>query len=317
MVNAFSFACTACGKCCNTPPSMSLAELFTHRDRFIGCLAIGRVPRKRQGERLRVGRHERVLDAADIAAFDSIADTLLYRAGDSFSITTQGYDYPSVARCPALRDDGHCAIHFSGKPLTCEVVPLDPLVPDTLQHLVLAARTQSSAYVGANCIQEGERDDAPLFVDGSRIVDANAQNALTRRRDALAKEREVWGQAVFESLRQDLFNSPAALARIPVNGFLTISIVPALLAVAGTSARCRELTVDYIDSQIALIGRSIAQALLRRRLDDRPVTQELRGFANAYQRAKALLAAPPAGRYHQRDALFVASIEAYLSGAVH
>jgi Fe-S-cluster containining protein len=28
MVNAFSFACSACGKCCNSPPEMTLAELF-------------------------------------------------------------------------------------------------------------------------------------------------------------------------------------------------------------------------------------------------------------------------------------------------
>lgn len=315
MVNAFSFACSACGKCCNTPPSMTLAELFRHRDLFIGCLAIGRVPRKREGERLRVGSHESMLDATDIAAFDSIADTLLHRAGETFSITMQGYDYPSVARCPALEDDGRCAIHFSGKPVTCEVVPLDPLVPDRLQHLVLAARNQGSAYFGANCIQEGEHVDAALLVADGDIVDTGAKDALTRRRSALGKEREVWGRAVFESLRKDLFNSPAALARIPAGGFLTISIVPALLAVASTSERCRQLSIDYIDSQIALIGRCIEQALSRRRLDDRPVTQELRGFVSAYQRAKALLAVPLPADYQRSDAPLAAKVETYLSGA--
>jgi Fe-S-cluster containining protein len=315
MVNAFSFACSACGKCCNTPPSMTLAELFRHRDLFIGCIAIGRVPRKREGERLRVGSHESVLDADDIAAFDSIAETLLHCAGETFSITTQGYDYPSVARCPALEDDGRCAIHFTGKPVTCEVVPLDPLVPDRLQHLVLAARNQSGAYFGANCIQEGEHADATLLVSNGHVVDISARDALTRRRSALAKEREVWGKAVFESLRKDLFNSPAALARIPADGFLTISIVPAILAVASTSERCRQLSIDYVDSQIALIGRCIEQALSRRRLDDRPVTQELRGFSNAYQRAQALLAVPLAAEYQRGDASFASNVETYLSGS--
>ncbi len=294
---------------------MALPELFRHRDRFIGCLAIGRVPRRRIGERVRVGRHEAVLDEADIAAFDSIADTLLYRSGDTFSIMTQGYDYPSLARCPALADDGRCAIHLNGKPVTCEVVPLDPLVPDTLQHLVLAGRNLSASYLGADCIQEGERADATLIVAESRIEDANAKDALARRRSALEREREVWGRAVFESLRKDLFDSPAALARIPPGGFLTISIVPALLAVAGGSARCRQLCLDYIDSQLALIDRSIERALLRRRLDDRPVTQELRGFAQAYQRAKALLATPlPAIGPDSSAPSSLSTIEAYLSG---
>ena len=295
---------------------MSLPELFRHRDRFIGCLAIGRVPRRRIGERVRVGGHEAVLDEADIAAFESIADTLLHHAGDTFSIMTQGYDYPSLARCPALADDGRCAIHLNGKPVACEVVPLDPLVPDTLQHLVLAGRNQSASYLGADCIQEGERADAALMTAEGEIKDANARDALARRRRALEREREVWGRAVFESLRKDLFDSPAALARIPPRGFLTISIVPALLAVASTSARCRQLCLDYIDSQLALIDRSIEQALLRRRLDDRPVTQELRGFAHAYQRAQTLLGTPlPAMEVESGTPSSLSPIEAYLSGA--
>ncbi|SMG51152.1 hypothetical protein [Paraburkholderia susongensis] len=291
MVNTFSFACSACGQCCNSPPSMTLAELFAHRDLFIGCIAIGRVPRRRPGERLRAGSHEAVLDEADCTAFDAIAGTLLHRAGDNiFSITAQGFDYPSLARCPALADDGRCAIHLHGKPLTCEVVPLDPLVPDGLQNLVLAERGHSAVYLGSACIQEGERDNAALLFAQGRIVDAQARDALMRRRRALEQERVVWTQAVFEALRKDLFDSPAALARIPAGGFLTISIVPALLTLAQSSARCRELCIGYIDSQLALIERSIERALLRRRLDDRPVTQQLRGFANAYRHARAALA---------------------------
>ncbi|WP_286162175.1 hypothetical protein [Burkholderia sp. WP9] len=305
---------------------MSLPELFRHRDRFIGCIAIGRVPRRHMGERIRVGQHEAVLDEADSAAFESIAGTLLHRAGDTFSIMTQGYDYPSLARCPALAEDGRCAIHLNGKPLMCEVVPLDPLVPDRLQHLVLAGRNQSASYIGADCIQEGERADATLMIAQGEIKDAKAREALARRRHDLEREHEVWGRAVFESLRKDLFESPAALARIPPGGFLTISIVPALLAVAGISARCRQLCLDYIDSQLALIDRSIEQALSRRRLEDRPVTQELRGFAQAYQRAKALLAAPlrtplpiplPAVEPEIGTPSSLSNTEAYLSGADH
>ncbi|MFB9126465.1 hypothetical protein ACFFYR_26120 [Paraburkholderia dipogonis] len=126
----------------------------------------------------------------------------------------------------------------------------------------------------------------------------------------------MWGRAVFESLRKDLFDSPAALARIPRGGFLTISIVPALLAGASTSARCRQLCLDYIDSQLALIDHNIEQALLRRRLDDRAVTQELRGFAQAHHRAKALLSKPlPAMDVESSAPSSMSSIAAYLSGA--
>ncbi|WP_429573158.1 hypothetical protein [Paraburkholderia sp. UCT70] len=257
-----------------------------------------------------------MLDEADCAGSEALADTLLYRAGDTFSIVAQGFDYPSLARCPALADDGRCAIHLQGKPLTCEVVPLDPLLPNSLQHLVLAERGDSAVYVGSACIQEGKRDDAALLVDEGRLADPHAEDALARRRRALEQERAIWTQAVFDALRADLFDSPAALARIPAGGFLTISLVPALLCVAAVSSRCRELCIDYIDSQLALIERSIAQALTRRRLDDRPVTQQLRGFANAYQHAKARLVDVAAVERRNGKRAARPDVEAYLSSSV-
>jgi len=296
---------------------MALPELFRHRDRFVGCIAIGRVTRRRAGERVTFGAHYHVLDDADVAAFDTLADALLHRspllADQSFSIATQGFDYPSLACCPALADDGLCAIHTNGKPSLCEAVPLDPMVPDSMQHVVLAARNASSAYFGANCIREGEAvqhgegcegtatasNDAHVrvhivtLVANGRVQDASAQEAVQRRRAQLALDREFWGRTVFELLRGELFDSPVALARIPADGYLTISLVPALLAVARYSDACRVECVAYIDSQLALIERNVKHALQRRRPDDRPVTRELRAFADAYAHAKDLLAHPP------------------------
>lgn len=300
MVNSYAFACTACGKCCNSPPAMALPELFRHRELFVGCLAISRTPRRRAGERLRVGRVEHVLSETEAAACDALGSSLLHAAGGRhdgfFNLLAQGYDYPSLARCPALQDDGRCAIHFSGKPLQCEVVPLDPLLPDSLQHLALAGRSIGAAYIGADCIQAGERSDMATMVGDGLIHDAAASDVIARRRQMLALEQEIWGRAVFASLRRELFDAPDVLARIPVDGFLTISIVPALLAVADISERCRQLSLAYIDSQLTLIEKKIGQALLRRRLDERPHTRELRGFSDACLRAREVLRARPQGR---------------------
>jgi hypothetical protein len=41
--DTWSFHCSACGKCCNSPPPMSVPELFYHQRRFIGCLTVRRV----------------------------------------------------------------------------------------------------------------------------------------------------------------------------------------------------------------------------------------------------------------------------------
>ncbi|MDR6497277.1 hypothetical protein J2785_000419 [Burkholderia ambifaria] len=53
MVDTYLLGCNACGRCCNSAPTLSLRELFRHRHRFVGALTIRRVPKRRIGERRR------------------------------------------------------------------------------------------------------------------------------------------------------------------------------------------------------------------------------------------------------------------------
>ncbi|WP_321945578.1 YkgJ family cysteine cluster protein [Paraburkholderia sp. J10-1] len=281
----YALACTACGKCCNSAPSMSLAELLRHGERFVGCLAIGRQPVRRA--------REHRLAAADAVAIDELSQSLFHRSAafgsDWIVLTLQGYDYPSLGRCAALADDGRCTLHETGKPAMCAAVPLDPLLPDRLQTRVLEGRRESAQWLGADCIRTtATAGAAPLVLEG-RVADAEA---LARFRGALVFERGVWRDAVFASLHEAAADLRGALARLGAGGHLTVSLVPALMAAARVSARCRELCVAYIDNQVALIERTVEAALVRRRLDDRPVTRELRGFAQAYAGARELLVAP-------------------------
>ncbi|OXH91625.1 flagellin N-methylase, partial [Burkholderia multivorans] len=74
MVDTYALACNACGRCCNSAPTLSLRELFRHRARFVGALTIHRVPKRQIGERWRAGEREHVLDADDVAACDALAE---------------------------------------------------------------------------------------------------------------------------------------------------------------------------------------------------------------------------------------------------
>jgi len=40
VVDDYRFACNACGRCCNSAPTLSLRELFRHRRRFVGALTV-------------------------------------------------------------------------------------------------------------------------------------------------------------------------------------------------------------------------------------------------------------------------------------
>ena len=302
MVDDYRLACNACGRCCNSAPTLSLRELFRHRHVFVGALTIRRMPKRRSGEPTRTGRRDDVPDADDVAASDALANRLFHRAtgtGDEWiALTLQGYDYPSLARCPALADDGRCSVH-ADKPSICSAVPLDPMLPDSLQSRVLAGRRDETAWLGANCIVRADDEDTAA-VDTARAIplvkagEVADRAALDTFRASLIFERAVWRDAVFASLIDGGPQVRRALSRLAPGAYLTMSIVPVLLAAASVSGHCRALCIDFIDAQRTLIDTRVEAALARRRVDDRPATRELRGFADAPERARHALAAMPA-----------------------
>jgi Fe-S-cluster containining protein len=243
----WSFHCSACGKCCNSPPQLSVPELFHHQHRFIGCLAIRRV--------FRPGGTE-----IDTRAFSELADALLHRLPDSagggnVQLVTQAHAVTMAdeERCPALGDDMRCEIHDTGKPAACSVVPFDALVPDRMQHLVLSERRREASYLGADCIVPGTRPGFARVTRRLAVVDPTFADALARRRRDLLIDRRMWGDAVFRMLLPDLFHNPAALARVPPGGFLVMDLAPVLIVLAQASARSRARCLAYLEAQAALI----------------------------------------------------------------
>jgi len=200
-------------------------ELFHHQHRFIGRLAIRRVRR---------------LESSDPNA---PLDVLL---------VTHAWHDERRARCPALADDGRCSLEADRKPLVCTLAPLDALVPDALQARVLAVRARDAAFFEADCLVTGERPGFAPLVRRLRVVDLEAQRTLARRREALALEKRFWGTHVFRLLEPGLFSQPAELAKIPPDGFMSLSIAPVLMVVAEASTRCRARCVEYLDAQLAL-----------------------------------------------------------------
>lgn len=285
------FHCNACGQCCNSAPAMSLPELLRHRDRFIGTLAVGLLARLPAGARIADGAAGRALDAADAAELAALQDALFHRsarfAGQLLSIETQAWDYPSLARCPALGEDGGCAVHGPDKPAMCRVVPLDPHLPDRLQGPGLMARRAAATWSGAACIQTGAAAPYRPLVRRERVQDEGYAADLARRRADLAEDKRRWGRAVFGLLDAEL----AGAGRLAPGGCLVLPLAPVLAVLAAEGAAARADCIGYIDAQLPLIESAIAGALARKRPQDRAGTAQLRGFAQAYARQRRLLAA--------------------------
>lgn len=239
-----SFLCSMCGGCCNSAPQLSLPELFHHQTRFIGCLAIRRLPRE--------------------AEVQSLAERLLFRVEgaegpDYVLLAAQAFDDPARGSCPALAEDKRCSIELDRKPKNCRSVPLEALLPDHQQRAVLARRAREAAFFGADCIVVGRRPGHLPLLDDVTLA-SDAESALEARRQELSDDKRFWGRAVFELLRPELFDHQERVAKLPVDGFFLMSLAPALALIASASARCRKRCIGFLNAQIELtaevLGRS-------------------------------------------------------------
>ncbi|HMJ15776.1 MAG TPA: hypothetical protein VK524_30375 [Polyangiaceae bacterium] len=185
----FSFHCSACGKCCNSPPQAALPELFQHQQRFIGCLTVRRMP------------------AAQTRDTDALFRRVLHPVSSGrewIQLATQAYD-DQRERCPALADDGRCALHHDRKPAVCAVVPLEAWLPDSAQAGILRTRRQ----------QAGRR--RPAHCRSS----TNSESSTTRPRErspedgATSNRRSECGAARSHPSLERALTAPLASARTP------------------------------------------------------------------------------------------------------
>jgi len=257
-------------------------ELFHHQERFFGCLTLRRV--------------RRITSGPDLAAYDALANTLLHRvafdAEYDLLIATQAFDAGSSARCPALGDDGGCAVHRDRKPAVCRVVPLDALVPDALQHQVLAERAQDALDWGADCIAPGIRAGFEPLTRRLAVVNDSARQALRAHRESLADERRFWGKAVFRVLEDDLFRDAARVRALPSVGFFALSLAPVLMVIGVASERCRRRTLAFLDAQLWLARRTLERASRDGDPQDDALAR-LAAFARTHAELRAALAASP------------------------
>jgi hypothetical protein len=121
----------------------------------------------------------------------------------------------------------------------------------------------------------------PLIQDGKLQHAARRSVEVSRRQ--LELDRRFWGDAVFRLLPEALLDS----ALVPVDGFLSMSIAPALTVVARLSEGCRERCLRYLEAQT----RTIDTALGRLPAHAAQAHRQLSGFReNATTLHRVLLA---------------------------
>lgn len=282
-------SCNACGRCCDSGPSLSLHELLTHEHALIGCLALRKVRRLRVGDAV-TRLHRATLD--DALAAKQLADALYYRAQPGadydLELTLHAFSYASSPSCPALTPDQRCSLHGPDKPLSCQCVPFDPALPDVLQRWVLSERGQEAHAWGADCITHSPPELPQPVISRLRVLDPHRPTLAAWRQQRIA-DRALWGEAVFAQLHGALASNH--FAAVPSAGFLLLSPVLLLAHLARSGSDARRRVQQFLCAQAPLMTQTLQAALERKDRADRADTQLLRALLDKNNQLHAQLEA--------------------------
>jgi Fe-S-cluster containining protein len=201
------FACTACGKCCNRSPEVELSEAAGLADVFVFRLMFrlytlpGAPEGRGQGSAELFHQKRRLLSAHAARSYSKKvlrdgrpAERVHYLMISALALGTR------EAACAALVN-GRCGI-YDRRPLGCRAVPFHYSRPDALSNDDFDAFVSTPGYL---C---DVSEDAPVVLDGGRIVDAAARDARAGAL-ALAEEDRRWKQVIGRRMKSGHCSLPS------------------------------------------------------------------------------------------------------------
>jgi Fe-S-cluster containining protein len=262
------FACTACGKCCNDTPMMSVVEAFELADVFL---------------------------AGPVLRFSPLREDIFHTGhpvledGDSrFPVYVELHCKPIAwtrhnGRCPVLRGDNRCGI-YDRRPGVCRFVPFDlHLRPDLVSRAPIAGE-ELARRLGFEC-DWSER--APVVVAPEGVVDASYRaDYESARRDVTKSHaliRFIPSEVVVGALQAAKRNSRGGKPVGDVPVFFPVLVAAAVAAGFFDTDRAREI----LEAQVGVADALEAAAIRRKDKDERGTTKDVR---DARERCRRMLA---------------------------
>jgi len=281
------FDCTRCGACCRASIPLGLAEALDYDDRFLLGLVfsmetwnLGDFKKNRPVIPI---THEELLTTLafrkDKLAMDQSRDTVFQvgrvrasgeRVVTFLSVAACGLgDFEAgAAKCPALGADETCSI-YEKRPLGCRVFPLDPLYPEMLQNVPLAAL--------AKRLPCGFSDTAPPIWSEGKLADPETRALLEARQQTMARDSAFlpyYGMAAANFHPMPSLSD--VLLAIKGNGKLDLPFVPALVFLVASGQIGVERAELCLTRQSGLAAKAVDQALKRKDKAERARTAVLR-----------------------------------------
>ncbi|MCV9964919.1 YkgJ family cysteine cluster protein [Pararhizobium sp. BT-229] len=140
-----NFLCTACGKCCDSQPQISVREMYSLLDDFVMEASLicqpTTVPEafRRRHTPAHAAMGQMVANrAVELGGLKTHSIGGVFGYGKELVVTLAGnaLGYPHKRRCPVLTSDNKCGI-YDRRPATCRYIPGQHLVPMDQQHLAV------------------------------------------------------------------------------------------------------------------------------------------------------------------------------------
>ena len=309
MVSDIHFACTGCGKCCDAPPTFTIAEaLELYRDfiltvRLAGPIADARLP----------SSHPAVIayrmQRTHLQAHGALGFQLDVEGGRSFEATLQiyagglrpGNDDP----CPMLREDNLCGI-YERRPQKCRTVPFDYWLAEPIAVATAGERLVAALQRGWQCDVSAA---APVVAAGGVLTEGPYGDAY-RQALSLMDRQEPALALVAEAFTSELKAKPAMVAPVvdalgqgQAVDYNFLMVLDGLLRFRAARDDETDLHRDklprhpasdalfaalpprdaFLRAQLPLIDAAITKNLARKRSVDRPNTERLRALKSLYE----------------------------------
>ena len=222
------FACTQCGLCCNRSPEVELSEAAALADVFVFRLMfrLHRQPRASSGEAF--FQRKRFLSdyAARKRTLRTRRDGRMVEESEYLIVSALTLDTGSGACCALA--EGRCGI-YDRRPLACRTVPFHYTGVEAEAADDLAAFVATPGY----CCDTGL--EAPVVIEGGRIVDAEARHERAAALATAARDR-AWKEAIVRRLK-----APGSL---PLPSFAQIEVSAAHGAVTTSMRAAWQVAAD-------------------------------------------------------------------------
>lgn len=269
------FGCTGCGKCCNTPPMMTLREMLRLYEEFPFRLAIvgtggdingvGSAMVRRQMAHMRDTLGSLKVDTPDGGSF-------------VMRLVPMPIGTPSSRQCEKLNTDGTCSI-YDRRPVMCRTVPFDYMLPEVDQEFAFGRSKKEMESGKFECDTGPEapvvwRDGA--FLDNTEIGKSYATGVEISAAESgasLVLKAIMDGSLGLDPY--DIINEILAGGITSIPSAMVVSMMLERPEAFGLSGDMPTLT-QFLTAQINLCDRLIKENLKRKDARDREATGLLR-----------------------------------------